>query len=277
MTNHASAHALRNLLLISAVALALLLGFGFWLGKKQGAFDNNLDLRFSASSGEHLNIGMKLMYQGFPIGHVSALELRPDGTIEGRLLVREKYRPLATQGSEIFLSNSQLVGAQLAWKKNETSTDSLQPNQLLVLAHQNLAHELEQKILDRIDPALNRVMAMSAEVMDQQKGLPATLEHINATLVSTEKLLNSLNARAQDPRVDHLMSHLDEASASVVKTAELTEKNMAQTKLVLESTKQTLDSVHNLVNRSNDTLDDFRRGTLGRWIAPARKSASSPP
>ena len=113
--------------------------------------------------------------------------------------------------------------------------------------------------------------------MDQHKGLPATLEHINATLVSTEKLLNSLNARAQDPRVDHLMSHLDEASASVVKTAELTEKNMAQTKLVLESTKQTLDSVHNLVNRSNDTLDDFRRGTLGRWIAPARKSASSPP
>jgi ABC-type transporter Mla subunit MlaD len=162
------------------------------------------------------------------------------------------------------------------WKKNETNTALLANDATLVLDHQDLAHALEQNIMDKLDPAIGRIMAMSTEVMDPNKGLPATLQHINATLVSTEKLLNGLNARAQDPRVDHLLTHLDEASASVVKSAELTEKNMAQTKLVLESTKQILDSVHGLVHHSNETLEDFRRGTLGRWIAPPRKAASNP-
>ena len=276
MTHPSSKHALRQVLLISAIALALLFGFGLWLVKKQGVFDNNLSLRFTANTGEHLNTGMKLMFQGFPIGHVSALELRADGQIEGRLMIREKYRGLATQGSQIELSANQLVGTNLVWKKNETNTALLANDATLVLDHQDLAHALEQKIMDKLDPAIGRIMAMSTEVMDPNKGLPATLQHINATLVSTEKLLNGLNARAQDPRVDHLLTHLDEASASVVKSAELTEKNMAQTKLVLESTKQTLDSVHGLVHHSNETLEDFRRGTLGRWIAPPRKAASNP-
>ena len=52
-------HALRNLLLVTAIAAGVLLGLGFWLAKKQGAFDDNLVLRFATSSGVHLSNGMQ--------------------------------------------------------------------------------------------------------------------------------------------------------------------------------------------------------------------------
>ena len=51
MTHHSSKHALRQVLLVSAMAVVLLLGFGVWLVKKQGVFDDNLSLRFSATTG----------------------------------------------------------------------------------------------------------------------------------------------------------------------------------------------------------------------------------
>lgn len=261
-------HALRNLVLITVLALAVLVGLGFWLAKKQGAFDDNLTLNFSSTSGQHLSQGMKVVYQGFPVGQVKALELTPSGQFEGRLVVREKYRGLVTEGSTLELATGKLVGAELVLKKHANSTAPMQNGQSIEMTHFDLAHELEKKIMDKIDPAVARVMAMTGEVLDPHKGLPATLNHINNTLMSTEKLLNGLNARAQDPRVDHLLTHLDEASASVVRNANLTEKTMQHTHQVLEST-------NSLVQNTNQTLQDFRSTTLGRWLAPARAAQAA--
>lgn len=271
------AHALRNLVLITVLALAVLVGLGFWLAKKQGAFDDNLSLNFSTASGQHLSNGMKVVYQGFAVGQVKALELTPTGQFEGRLMVREKYRGLVTEGSTLELATGKLVGAELVLKKNASNTAPMQSGQSIEMTHFDLAHELEKKILDKIDPAVARVMAMTGEVLDPNKGLPATLNHINNTLMSTEKLLTGLNARAQDPRVDHLLTHLDEASASVVRNANLTEKTMQHTHQVLGSTQQVLESANGLVQNTNQTLQDFRSTTLGRWLAPARapQAASS--
>lgn len=266
----APAHALRNLVLITVLALAVLVGLGFWLAQKQGAFDDNLSLNFSSASGQHLSNGMKVVYQGFAVGQVKALELTPTGQFEGRVMVREKYRGLVTEGSTLELTSGKLVGAELVLKKHARNTAPMQSGQSIALTHFDLAHELEKKILDKIDPAVARVMAMTGEVLDPKKGLPATLNHINNTLVSTEKLLTGLNARAQDPRVDHLLTHLDEASASVVRNANLTEKTMQHTHQVLGSTQQVLESANGLVQNTNQTLQDFRSSTLGRWLAPAR-------
>ena len=94
-------HALRNLLVITAIAASVLVGLGFWLAKKQGAFDDNLVLRFATSSGEHLSNGMKVVYQGFPVGQVKSLELTTSGQIEGTLELKEKYRNLARTGSTL--------------------------------------------------------------------------------------------------------------------------------------------------------------------------------
>jgi len=114
------------------------------------------------------------------------------------VVVREKYRNLVTEGSTLELASSKLVGAELVLQKHASNTTPMQSGQVIMLTHFNLAHDLEKKILDKIDPAVARVMAMTNEVLDPHKGLPATLNHINNTLVSTEKLLNGLNARAQD-------------------------------------------------------------------------------
>lgn len=278
-------HALRNLLVITAVALALLLGLGFWLAKKQGAFDDNLVLRFTTQSGEHLSNGMKVVFQGFPVGQVKSLELTPKGQIEGTLEVKEKYRPLATVGSTLELASAKLVGAELILRKHPSSNDSFKNNDVIELKHFDLAHDLEKKILEKIDPAVARIMAVTAEISDPNKGLPATLIHINKTLVSTEKLLNSLNARAQDPRIDHMFTNLDLGSASMVRNAELTEKTMqsarqvlGSTQKVMESTQKTMESTNSLVQKTEQTLQDFRQGGIGRWIAPQRPvSAASAP
>jgi ABC-type transporter Mla subunit MlaD len=284
-----SGNAVRKLLVITAVASATLLGLGFWLAKKQGTFDDNLSLRFATISGEHLSNGMKVVYQGFPIGQVRSLELTPSGQIEGTLELKEKYRNLATNGSSLELVSAKLVGAELVLRKHPTSTDGLKNNALIELKNFNLVHDLEKKVLDKIDPAIARVMAVAAEISDPQKGLPATLGNINRTLVSTERLLNSLNARAQDPRVDHMMTNLDLGSASMVRNAELTEKTMLtarqllatsqktmeSTQKVMESTQKTMESSNSLIQKTEQTLQDFRQGGVGRWIAPARPASAA--
>ena len=275
-------HALRNLLVITAIAAVFLVGLGFWLAKKQGAFDDNLALRFTTSSGEHLSNGMKVAYQGFPIGQVKSLELTASGQIEGTLEVKEKYRSLATTGSTLELASAKLVGAELILRKHPSNTEGYKNNDVIDLKHFDLAHDLEKKVLEKIDPAIARVMAVTAEISDPNKGLPATLGNINKTLVSTEKLLNSLNARAQDPRVDHMLTNLDLGSASMVRNAELTEKTMqsarqvlGSTQKVMESTQKTMDSTNSLVQKTEQTLQDFRQGGIGKWIAPARPATAA--
>ena len=275
-------HALRNLLLITAIAIGVLLGLGFWLAKKQGAFDDNLVLRFSTHSGDHLSNGMKVVYQGFPVGQVKSLELTPQGQIEGALEVKEKYRSLATTGSTLELASAKLVGAELILRKHPNSTENLKNNEIIELKHFDLAHDLEKKVLEKIDPAVARIMAVTAEISDPNKGLPATLSNINKTLVSTEKLLNSLNARAQDPRVDHMLTNLDQGSASMVRNAELTEKTMqsarqvlGSTQKVMESTQKTMESTNSLVQKTEQTLQDFRQGGIGKWIAPPRPASAA--
>jgi len=275
-------HALRNLLVITAIAAIFLVGLGFWLAKKQGAFDDNLVLRFTTSSGEHLSNGMKVAYQGFPIGQVKSLELTASGQIEGTLEVKEKYRNLATTGSTLELASAKLVGAELILRKHPSNTEGYKNNDVIDLKHFDLAHDLEKKVLEKIDPAIARVMAVTAEISDPNKGLPATLGNINKTLVSTEKLLNSLNARAQDPRVDHMLTNLDLGSASMVRNAELTEKTMqsarqvlGSTQKVMESTQKTMDSTNSLVQKTEQTLQDFRQGGIGKWIAPARPATAA--
>lgn len=271
-------HALRKLLIITTISAGVLLGLGFWLAKKQGAFDDNLMLRFATSSGEHLSNGMKVVYQGFPVGQVKSLELTPNGQIEGTLEVKEKYRTLATAGSTLELASAKLVGAELILRKHPTNTDSFKNNDVIDLKHFDLAHDLEKKVLEKIDPAVARIMAVTAEISDPHKGLPATLGNINKTLVSTEKLLNSLNARAQDPRVDHMLTNLDQGSASMVRNAELTEKTMQTARQVLSSTQKTMESTNSLVQKTEQTLQDFRQGGIGKWIAPQRPaSAASAP
>ena len=269
--------AFRNLLAITALAIALLFALGYWLAKKQGVFDDNLVLRFNASSGEHLSNGMKVVYQGFPVGQVKHLELTTSGHIEGTLEVKEKYRALATTGSTLELAATKLVGAELVLRKHPSNTEGFKNNDEIALKHFDLAHDLEKKVLEKLDPAIARVMAVTAEISDPHKGLPATLGNINKTLISTEKLLNSLNARAQDPRVDHMLTNLDLGSASMVRNAELTEKTMqtarqvlTSTQKVMESTQKTMESTNSLVQKSEQTLQDFRQGGIGKWIAPAR-------
>jgi ABC-type transporter Mla subunit MlaD len=285
-------HALRNLLVITAIAAGVLVGLGFWLAKKQGVFDNNLVLRFATGSGEHLSNGMKVVYQGFPVGQVKSIELTPNGHIEGTLEVKEKYRNLATTGSTLELASAKLVGAELILRKHPSNTDGFKNNDTIDLKHFDLARDLEKKVLEKIDPAIARVMSVAAEISDPNKGLPATLGNINKTLVSTEKLLNSLNARAQDPRVDHMLTNLDLGSASMVRNAELTEKTMQSarqvlgstqkvmesTQKVMESTQKTMESTNSLVQKTEQTLQDFRQGGIGKWVAPARpaNAASAP-
>ncbi|MBU6225164.1 MAG: MCE family protein [Burkholderiales bacterium] len=284
-----SGNAVQKLLVITAVAIVILLGLGFWLAKKQGTFDNNLSLRFATISGEHLSSGMKVVYQGFPIGQVKSIELTSSGHIEGTLELKEKYRNLATTGSSLELASAKLVGAELVLRKHPTNTDTLKNNDSIELKNFNLALDLEKKVLDKIDPAIARVMAVVAEISDPHKGLPATLGNINRTLVSTEKLLNSLHARAQDPRVDHMLTNLDLGSASMVRNAELTEKTMLtarqvlgstqkvmeSTQKVMESTQKTMESSNSLIQKTEQTLQDFRQGGVGRWIAPARPASAA--
>jgi ABC-type transporter Mla subunit MlaD len=249
-------------------------------------------LRFATSSGVHLSNGMKVVYQGFPVGQVKSLELTPSGEIQGTLEVKEKYRGLATAGSTLELASAKLVGAELILRKHPSNSDFFKNNDAIDFKHFDLAHDLEKKVLEKIDPAIARVMSVAAEITDPHKGLPATLANINKTLVSTERLLNSLNARAQDPRVDHMLTNLDLGSASMVRNAELTEKTMQSarqvlgstqkaiesTQKVMESTQKTMESTNSLVQKTEQTLQDFRQGGVGKWIAPARpaNAASAP-
>jgi hypothetical protein len=38
----------------------------------------------------------------------------------------------------------------------------------------------------------------------------------------------------------------------------------------MESTQKTMESTNSLVQKTEQTLQDFRQGGVGKWIAPAR-------
>jgi hypothetical protein len=47
---------------------------------------------------------------------------------------------------------------------------------------------------------------------------------------------------------------------------------------MLSSTQKTMESTNSLVQKTEQTLQDFRQGGIGKWIAPQRPaSAASAP
>ena len=176
----------------------------------------------------------------------------------GEVLIQEKHQGLETQGSSLRLSKEKIVTSELQLQSNRNSKSLIKDGQAIELVRNDLTADLEKHLMDRLDPAVAQLTAMALQLSDPAKGLPATVHHLNGTLSEANKLLAALNNKMTDPRFDNLMGNLD--------------KTIGNLRNDTEQLGKTLETTNQLLKKSDQTLDDFREGTLGKWLAPRRSA-----
>jgi ABC-type transporter Mla subunit MlaD len=257
--------------IFSAIIFLLLLGMMLGIAYKQGKFEKPLNLKFVTTTGNQLNRGMPIFYEGFKVGQLTRLELMPDGTIVGAISIDEKYKTLATQGSYLRTSKEKIVTSELRLVVNREQTIAYQEGAEIELKQNDMVVDLEKRLMEKLDPAVAQLTSMALQLSDPNTGLPATLRHLNGTLSEANKmlanvnnttlpeasrLLTNVNGKLTDPRLDSLMGNLD--------------KTVGNMKTSTDQLGKALESTNALLKKSDATLEDFRSGTLGKWLAPKR-------
>jgi phospholipid/cholesterol/gamma-HCH transport system substrate-binding protein len=96
--------------LLVAVVPLIVIGLAIYALYSRGAFEASRRVLLVAHDAEGVSVGMPVMFSGFPIGNVAAMELTEDGRVRIELQIREKDARWLRSSSQ-FTLDKQLLGA----------------------------------------------------------------------------------------------------------------------------------------------------------------------
>lgn len=288
----------RKFLFSSLLLLGFLLALALLLAVRQGVFEQRLSLRFTTNSGVGLSKGMAVKFQGFTIGQLRAVELMPDNRIVGEVEIAERHRHVATRGAVLRLGQDNLVTSELYLEPQPGSTVALRSGEEIRLDRSALAADLERRVMDKIDPALQQLQLLLTRLSDANTGLPAAVGALHQTLNQANGTLAALRQRMDDPRLDAVLTSADKVMGNLATGTERLGQTLETTQQLLGTTEKTVQTVQGAVlasqtsvqdiNRalagvlaqsrqlftsSTELIEDFRAGGVGRFIAPRRAPA----
>ncbi len=301
--------------LLLSVGVAIAVGLlALLLAYRQGVFERHLVYTFATPSGQNLSKGMSVLYKGFKVGYLDALELEPDGRITGQVVIKQKHAGFVTQGAQLRLSKDKIVTTELLLEPGPKGAIPLPSGAELALNTDGGMDALERRILDRVDPVLAELTALVKRLGDPQHGVPSAVEalrvsllqantaliQVNTTLKTANQSFADIDKRIKDPRIDDILgnanntlaglkANTDELGKTLVGSQQLMatgQQFMAGGQQVLGTTDatmknintelaQTLKATQRVLAETVGLMEDMRGSTLGRWVVGPRKAASA--
>lgn len=238
-----------------AGSLLMLLVALVGIGGPRNWWSRNLQLSFRTSSAAGIKQGMPVMISGFPVGRVQRINLLPDAKVQVTLIVADEQRGMIGRQSRATLAQDTLLSSPYIAISPDLS--GLGPGKGRV-EHANLIYEPSPDIASLIkDVAATRIplqqmLSHSAALM--QKRLPRSLDQLDATLGSGQRLANTLE-RELVGQSGSLSSSVSGATSNLERT--------------LNSVQQTLQEIQTLARSSNALLQNLNRSWLMQLLEPA--------
>ncbi len=297
--------------IVALVVACLALGLAW----RQGVFEGKLAYHFATASGDNLSRGMAVQFKGFKIGYLNTLELQRDGSISGQVIIQQKHSGFVTQGSALRLSKDKIVTSELVLIPGPAGAALLPNGSELALKTDGGMDALEKRLLDRVDPVLIELTALVKRLSDPEHGVPpavealrlslikagTTLQQVNTTLTTANKMLGDVDGRIKDPKIDSILANAEQTLAGLKANTEQLNTTLQNSQQLmgkgqqlmgtgeqllgtgqksLQSTNaelaKTLEATQRVLSEAVGMMEDMRGSTLGRFLVGPRKGASAP-
>lgn len=237
------------------VCLALLVLVVAGMGAPRNWWTRNLELSFRTYSAAGLKPGMPVMISGYPVGRVQHIHLLPDAQVQVTLLVGATQEPMIGRRSRASLAQDSLLGSPYIAITPDLSdlgqrAELANGEALIYEPSPGLNTLIKELAASRLP--LQEVLTNTARLVE--KRLPRSLETLERTLGSGERLANNLD-RELVGRAGSLQTSVNAASSDLERT--------------LNTVQSTLVEIQSLARSSNTLLQGLSRSWLMRMLEPA--------
>lgn len=257
-----------------------------YVAYEKGFFAKNYTFMLSSKSGEDLTEGMPVVFSGFKIGTVQALELSDDGSVLIKIILPERHVKWIRTNST-FIVNKPLLGSpRIVVVTENLLSPILSPKQIREVVNVNDINETikrAQPLLDRITRIADHVEVLMARVADPHGEVNKILmnaEKITANLaqkksflemaISDQASIDSIHAGLK--QVKEIVAHVDAILKKVDTMADKTDAMVYGEKgalanvitaikdivVKLEKLTITIDNINKISNEAADAAVDLK-------------------
>jgi phospholipid/cholesterol/gamma-HCH transport system substrate-binding protein len=244
-------------------SLLLLLLLVAGMGVPRNWWSPSVELSFRTYSAARLKPGMPVMISGYPVGQVQRIHLLNDAQVHVTLQVAKAQRSMIGPRSRAALAQDDLLSSPyIAINPDlhdlERRGPGAQGETLIYEASPSMASLFKDLAASRVP--LQTVLNSSARLVEQR--MPRSLDQLDRTLGSGERLVNSLERDLTD-RAGALEARVGRATGQLETT--------------LSAVQLTLGEIQALARSSNALLQGLSRSWLLQLLQPSPESTRPAP
>ena len=270
-------------LIISTMLIALSIGY---VAYKKGFFAKVHTFTLSSKSGEELTEGMPVVFSGFKIGVVHALELSDDGSVIIKIKIPERHAKWIRMDST-FIVNKPLIGsARIVVVTDNMQSAVLSPEQAREVANVSDINEAIKKLqplLEKVDKIAGNIEILTKNIADPKGNVHkilANAENLTANLaqkksflemaISDRESINSIHAALKQTsditaqvqailkRVDKMAGKTDDMVYGEEGALPTVIKALKDVLAKLEKLNTTVDNINKISNEAADSASDLK-------------------
>jgi len=270
-------------LIISTMLIAASIGY---VAYRKGFFAKVYTFTLSSKSGEDLTEGMPVVFSGFKIGTVHALELSDDGSVIIKIKIPERHVKWIRMDST-FIVNKPLIGsARIVVVTDNLQSAVLSPEQaaeVVNVSDINEAIKKLQPLLEKVDKIAGNIEILTKNIADPKGSVHKILtnaENLTANLaqkksflemaISDRESINSIHAALKQTsditaqvqailkRVDKMAGKTDDMVYGEEGALPTVIKALKDVLAKLEKLNTTVDNINKISNEAADSASDLK-------------------
>ena len=238
-------------LFIVCTAIIIFLALLF-LAKEKGFFEIVYTFTLSSKSGEGFTEGMPVVFSGFNIGKVQALELNDKGVVLIKIKIPQRHIKWIKTDSTFIIYRPLIGAARIVVTTNNLNSEPMSEDKIPVVETVNDINDAIEKvqpmlekitqIAENLERLSSKIDVMAGKTDEQVFGKDGTLPNINKILKDVNGKLEKLNNQifSNDGTLPQVNKILKDIAGK------------------LEKLNTTVDNINNISKETSEGMKDFR-------------------
>lgn len=162
-----------------------------YLGNEKGLFSKIYTFTLSSKSGDGLTEGMPVVFSGFNIGKVSALELDDKGIVLIKIKISQRHVKWIKADSSFILYRPLIGAARIDVITANLNSPPLPEDKIVVMETVNDINDA----IARVQPLLEKITKIAANLERLSNNLASPQGDLNLILSNAQKITTTLSAK----------------------------------------------------------------------------------
>ncbi len=237
-----------------------------YLANEKGFFTKVYTFTLSSKSGDGLTEGMPVVFSGFNIGKVNALELNDKGIVLIKIKITERHVKWIKSDSSFILYRPLIGAARIDVVTNNLNSPPLSEDKIVVVETVNDINDAIKKVqplLDKITQIAENLERVSNNLANPQGDLNRILgnaQKITTTLSTKKSILEMAIADEESVRAIHeALKKLKDIVTKIDKMADKTDVQLYGKEGTLPNINTILKDVAGKLQKLDATVDNINK------------------